>query len=96
MSLTLGYESLKIKMTGTKADVPDNDLAILMYYLLCVFAIIKFQYGNNVFSLIANNHIAGVQIFILCLAYYSLLWYSSFVPVIVLQERYRCEYQNHK
>ena len=43
MSLTLGYESLKIKMTGTKADVPDNDLAILMYYLLCVFAIIKFD-----------------------------------------------------
>ena len=31
MSLTLGYESLKIKMTGTKADVPNNDIAILMY-----------------------------------------------------------------
>jgi len=43
MSLTMGYESLDVKMKGTKADIPDNDLAKLMYYLRCVFSIIKFE-----------------------------------------------------
>ena len=37
MSLTMGYESLDVKMQGTKADIPDNDLAKLMYYLQMCF-----------------------------------------------------------
>ena len=50
MSLTMGYESLDAKMTGSKTTVPENDLAKLMYYLDCVFAVIRYdgaeQYTN--------------------------------------------------
>ena len=36
MSIDLGYNSLLIERTGVKADVPDNKIAKLMYYLKCI------------------------------------------------------------
>ena len=36
MSIDLGYNSLLIERTGHKADVPDNKIAKLMYYLKCI------------------------------------------------------------
>ena len=40
MSLDLNYQSLGVKTTGSSTTVPDNNLAKLMYYLDCVFAVI--------------------------------------------------------
>ena len=36
MSIDLGYNSLLVERTGVKADVPDNKIAKLMYYLKCI------------------------------------------------------------
>ena len=43
MSLSLGYQSLGIKLTGEKTTIPDNPLAKLMYYLHCVFKVIQYE-----------------------------------------------------
>ena len=40
MSVDLNYNSLHIRNYGTTCDVPDNDLAKLMYYLDCVDSLI--------------------------------------------------------
>ena len=41
MSLNMNYQSLDVKLTGSTTSVPDNDIAKLMYYLDCVFAVIQ-------------------------------------------------------
>ena len=43
MSLSMGYESLGVRFTGSSTTVPDNRLARLMYYLDCVFAVIQYD-----------------------------------------------------
>ena len=43
MSLNMNYQSLGVKLTGSTTTVPDNDLAKLMYYLDCVFAVIQYD-----------------------------------------------------
>ena len=41
MSLDMNYQSLDVQLTGSTTTVPDNDIAKLMYYLDCVFAVIQ-------------------------------------------------------
>ena len=41
MQANVGYNRLRIKDTSTRALVPNNDIARLMYYLQCVFAVLK-------------------------------------------------------
>ena len=41
MSATFGYNQLQFELTGTTANVPNNNLARLMYYLGCVSSVIK-------------------------------------------------------
>ena len=43
MSATLGINSLKIEPTGYETFTPSNNLAKLMYYLSCVFAVIQYN-----------------------------------------------------
>ena len=43
MSLTMGYQSLDIKGYGSTTTVPDNNLALLMYYLHCVFEVVEIK-----------------------------------------------------
>ena len=47
MSLDAGYESLDVKKYGYKTTVPYNNLAKLMYYLKCVFAVIEVDYKGK-------------------------------------------------
>ena len=41
MQANVGYNRLRIKDTSTRALVPNNDIARLMYYLKCVFTVLK-------------------------------------------------------
>ena len=43
MSLSVGYESLGVRPTGSFTTVPKNRLAKLMYYLDCVFTVIQYD-----------------------------------------------------
>lgn len=43
MSLTLGINKLKVEQVGNTVNVPQNHLAKLMYYLACVFNVIKYD-----------------------------------------------------
>ena len=43
MSLTMGYQSLGVKLTGSTTTVPNDRVAKLMYYLDCVFAVIRYD-----------------------------------------------------
>ena len=45
MSATLGINHLSVERTGIKVEVPNNNLARLMYYLSCIFTVI--QYNDN-------------------------------------------------
>ena len=45
MSTNLGINKFSVERTGVAANVPDNYLARLMYYLTCVFNVI--QYNEN-------------------------------------------------
>ena len=47
MSATLAIKKFQIQRTGVIADVPDNDLAMLMYYLGCVFSVIQVDKNNK-------------------------------------------------
>ena len=47
MSLDLGFQSLDVKLTGSKAYVPENNLAKLMYYLNCVTGVIQYDENNK-------------------------------------------------
>lgn len=47
MSATIGIKKLKVEKTGVIANVPNNDLAKLMYYLGCVFSVIEFDKNNK-------------------------------------------------
>lgn len=48
MSATLGMKNTTVKMFGGKANVPNNTMAKLMYYLHCVVTVI--QYENSVLT----------------------------------------------
>ena len=43
MSLSLGYQSVDVKLIGSKTEVPESPLAKLMYYLNSVFAVIQYD-----------------------------------------------------
>ena len=43
MSLSVGYESLGVRQTGSSTTVPKNRLARLMYHLDCVFGVIQYD-----------------------------------------------------
>ena len=43
MSATLGINKLLVEKIGTKVQLPNNDLARLMYYLNCVFSVIQYD-----------------------------------------------------
>ena len=43
MSLSLGIDDLKVELDTVEVYIPDNDLARLMYYLDCVFTVIKYD-----------------------------------------------------
>ena len=47
MSATLGINHLSVKKTGVKVEVPNNNLARLMYYLSCIFTVIQYNENNN-------------------------------------------------
>ena len=47
MSLTMGYQSLDVEKYGKATSVPYNNLAKLMYYLHCVFAVIEVDYNGK-------------------------------------------------
>ena len=46
MSLSLGYQSVDVKLIGSKTEVPESPLAKLMYYLNSVFAVIQYDEGD--------------------------------------------------
>ena len=48
MSASLGMKNTTVKMFGGKANVPNNTMAKLMYYLHCVVTVI--QYENSVLT----------------------------------------------
>jgi len=48
MSATLGMKNTTVKMFGGKANVPNNTMAKLMYYLHCAVTVI--QYENSVLT----------------------------------------------
>lgn len=41
MEARLGYNRVRIRDTSISANVPDNDVARLMYYLKCVFTVLE-------------------------------------------------------
>ena len=47
MSATIGINNIKIERTTVATKVPNNDLAKLMYYLSCVFIVIKYEQNNK-------------------------------------------------
>ena len=47
MSATLGINHLSVERTGIKAEVPNNNLARLMYYLNSVFTVIQYNDNND-------------------------------------------------
>ena len=47
MSLNMDYQSLEVKGIGRTVTVPDNRLAKLMYYLACVFKVIKYDQNSR-------------------------------------------------
>ena len=47
MSATLGINKLKVEAYGTKTNVPDNNIAKLMYYLDCVLTVIEYDRSNK-------------------------------------------------
>jgi hypothetical protein len=57
MQANVGYNRLRIKDTSTRALAPNNDIARLMYYLKCVFTVLKcnkyseYTNYNNFYSL---------------------------------------------
>ncbi len=47
MSATLGVNKFSVERTGVTADVPNTNLALLMYYLKCVFSAIQYDEYNK-------------------------------------------------
>ena len=47
MSATLGINHLSVERTGIKVEVPNNNLARLMYYLSCIFNVIQYNDNND-------------------------------------------------
>ena len=61
MSATLGMKNTTVKMFGGKANVPNNTMAKLMYYLHCVVTVI--QYENSVLTDYQNyDELTGEQL----------------------------------
>ena len=49
MSTTLGVNKFSVPRISISAEIPNNNLAKLMYYLSCVFTVIQYE-GYNKFS----------------------------------------------
>ena len=47
MSATFGFNDLKVRATGYTVQVPNNDIARLMYYLSCVNTVISYDEINK-------------------------------------------------
>ena len=47
MSATLGINKLSVERTGVEVQVPNNNLARLMYYLSCIFNVIQYNENNK-------------------------------------------------
>ena len=47
MSINLDFNSLNVEKIGRTVNVPNNDLARLMYYLNCVASVIQYDEDNN-------------------------------------------------
>ena len=47
MSASLGINHFSVERTGVSANVPNNNLARLMYYLSCVFTVIEYNENNK-------------------------------------------------
>ena len=46
-SATLGINKFSVEKTGVKAEVPNTNLARLMYYLSCIFTVIQYKESNR-------------------------------------------------
>ena len=60
MQANLGYNKLTVKDNSVNTNIPDNDVARLMYYLNCVSCVLKYngfsQYTNyNAYYLLSNE-----------------------------------------
>ena len=60
MQANLGYNKFTVKDNSVDINIPDNDVARLMYYLQCVSSVLKyngfFQYNNyNAYYLLSNE-----------------------------------------
>ena len=47
MSAFLGINHFSVERTGVSVDVPNNNLARLMYYLSCIFNVIEYNENNR-------------------------------------------------
>ena len=47
MSINLDFNSLNVEKIGRTVNVPNNDLARLMYYLNCVASVIQYEEDNK-------------------------------------------------
>ena len=71
MQATLGYNKTQVERTTTKAVVPQNDIAKLMYYLNCVATVLQYDINyrfrdyNNYFNLTQKEKDAVVVIALL-------------------------------
>ena len=55
MSATLGVNKFSVERTGVTAEVPNNNLANLMYYLKSVFSVIQLE-GLSKYTDYNNYH----------------------------------------
>ena len=60
MQANLGYNKFTVKDNSVDINIPDNDVARLMYYLQCVSSVLKYngfsQYTNyNAYYLLSNE-----------------------------------------
>ena len=47
MSATFGMNKFSVQRTGVQVEVPNNNLARIMYYLSCVFNTIQYNESNK-------------------------------------------------
>ena len=47
MSASLGINHLSVQRIGVSVEVPNNNLARLMYYLSCIFTVIQYDENNQ-------------------------------------------------
>lgn len=47
MSATLGINKFSVERIGVQVEVPNTNLARLMYYLSCIFTVIQYNESNK-------------------------------------------------